>query len=552
MTPPSPAGLVKLFEASGEVLSGLVPGFALEPRFVPPPPPEPRQVAAGDGWEDEAEDWEDEAEEDWEDEAEEGWEDEEETNCRFWAGVGRAVVGEVWGPGDEEGVWTQEAWEDEAEETWNERPDLGEVAEGVANALLSFPWTSAQMEWAVGVALAERGAWIRKLVQRLGAEFGEPPSWDELSRFLALDRGLRWHFHRGRLRIEVAFLPPEAPRAPVPEFSVPTIETHRGLADWLEIGASDLEWLADTQGWLVREPPGPLQHYHYHWLPKRSGGRRLVEAPKDLLKRVQRQLLRQALNHVPPHEAAHGFCRGRSITSFASPHCGQDLVLRMDLRDFFPSVGGGRVFAIFRALGYSSPVAQALTDLTTTRTPDRVLRGSGLGVVAEERLRLRHLPQGAPTSPALANLAAYRLDLRLRAAARAVGASYTRYADDLAFSGGAGFRRKATGFRKLVERVVKGEGFRINRKKNRWMRPHVRQRLAGLVVNEQPRPSRESYDLLKATLYNCTQCDPHSQNRGGHPEFQAHLRGRVAWFLQADPRRGERLRTLFEKIDWAE
>jgi len=550
---PSP-GLIELFEASAGALGERVTGFAVAPRFVPVPPPEPRPaIAAWQEEDDEEADWELEEPVDEEDEGE--LEDEDAGDYGFfaygfWPGMGRAVVRDVKGRGDEQGVWIEETWEDEPEEVWNERPDLGEVAEGLANALLKFPWTSGRMEWAVGVALAERGSWIGKLVQRLVARFDEAPSPGELARFLALDRGLGWHFKRGRLRIEVAFLPPKPGRAPVPEFPVPAIESHQGLADWLGVGITDLEWLADSKGLLIHELGGPLVHYHHHWLPKRSGGRRLVEAPKELLKRVQRQVLRGVLDQVPPHEAAHGFRRGRSVMSFAGPHSGQELVLRMDLRDFFPSVGGGRVFAIFRALGYSFPMAQALTNLTTTRTPDRIVHNSGLGVVAEERLRLRHLPQGAPTSPALANLAAFWLDVRLSAAASAVGGSYTRYADDLAFSGGPEFRRKATGFRKLVERIVRREGFRINRKKNRWMRPHVRQRLAGLVVNERPRPSRESFDLLKATLYNCVRSGPASQNRSGHPEFRAHLRGRVAWFLQADPPRGERLRALFEQIEW--
>lgn len=554
----SDPGLARLFEASVTSLADQVPGFELAPQPGGAPAPARAPIAPWVAEEEGAE------EDSWEapGELELGAESEDEELSEFedwrlglrfgyWPGVGRAVVSETWGSGDESGPWLPEAWEDEPEELWNDRPDLAEVAEGVAIALLNFPWTAGHMEWAIRVALGVRGAWLGKLVSRLRDRFEEAPSVAAIERFLCQDAGFRWHFQRARLRIEVAFLLPDAPRAPVPEFPVPSLERHQELADWLQIGATDLAWLADGRGWLWQEPAGPLQHYHYHWLPKRTGGRRLVEAPKDLMKRVQRQLLRGILNHVPPHEAAHGFRQGRSIMSYAAPHARQALVLRMDLEDFFPSVGAGRVFAIFSALGYSGPIARALTQLSTTRTPDRFLQGSGLDVVAEERLRRRHLPQGAPTSPALANLAAFWLDVRLSAAASAVGATYTRYADDLAFSGGDGFRRKATGFRKLVARIVAKEGFRIRARKTRWMRPHSRQRLAGLVVNERPRPSRATFDLLKATLYNCVRSGPASQNRSAHPEFRAHLRGRVAWFLQSDPARGARLQALFEQIDWS-
>src|SRR5262249_31369206 len=150
--------------------------------------------------------------------------------------------------------------------------------------------------------------------------------------------------------------------------------------------------------------------------------------------------------------------------------------------------------------GYSPDVAFALTGLVTTRTPEDVLYGSALAPAAEDALRRRHLPQGAPTSPALANLAAFGLDVRVSGAAKKSGASYTRYADDLAFSGGVAFAKQAERFRILVCRIAAEEGFTVHWEKNRWMRSGRRQRLAGLVVNARPKPARADFDPLKAIL----------------------------------------------------
>ena len=140
--------------------------------------------------------------------------------------------------------------------------------------------------------------------------------------------------------------------------------------------------------------------------------------------------------------------RGRSVHTHAAVHAGAGLVLRLDLRDFFASVPAARVFGVLATLGYPAPVARALTGLATNRAPVAVLAAMDPaprpGLVAaryalERRLAAPHLPQGAPTSPALANLAAFSLDRRLTGLAAAFGLAYSRYADDLTFSGpGAG------------------------------------------------------------------------------------------------------------------
>jgi RNA-directed DNA polymerase len=160
------------------------------------------------------------------------------------------------------------------------------------------------------------------------------------------------------------------------------------------------------------------------------------------------------------------------------------------------------------------------------------------------------LPQGAPTSPALANLAAYRLDLRLASWAAACGVSYTRYADDLAFSGGPEFARAGHRFRRTVFQIIVEEGFRPNVAKSRWMTRGGPQHLAGVVVNEHPNVRRKDYDRLKAILTNCIRHGPASQNRSNHPDFRAHLLGRLAHVAAIHPDRGRKLRALADRIVW--
>src|SRR5262249_21143528 len=149
-----------------------------------------------------------------------------------------------------------------------------------------------------------------------------------------------------------------------------------------------------------------------------------------------------------------------------------------------------------------------------------------------------------------ANLVAFPLDRRLGAAAEAAGATYTRYADDLAFSGDRAFERSAHRFAPLVAAIAAQEGFRVNARKTRFARPATRQVLAGVVVNDKPNLRRAELDLLEAILTNCARRGPSTQNRAGVPSFREHLAGRIAWVHAVNPARAAELRTIFEAIDW--
>ena len=341
-------------------------------------------------------------------------------------------------------------------------------------------------------------------------------------------------------------------------WGVPALATVEHLADWLDIDPDRLDWWADRRGLEADSRDGPLRRYDYHWRGKRDGSSRLIEVPRPGLRACQRRLIAGLIALIPPHDAAHGFRPGRSVRSFVAPHVGRPLVLKLDLVDFFPTITGARVAAIFRTAGYPEAVARTLAGLCTNVAPaalwgrpDAPTLPAPVAHRARRIYREPHLPQGAPTSPALANLAAFRLDARLAGLARSAGAAYTRYADDLAFSGDAAWARGAERFLVHAHAIALEEGFAVQPRKTRVMRAGVRQVLAGAVVNVRPNLPRDDFDALKATLHNCLTRGPLGQDRGGHPDFRAHLLGRIAHLASLNPARGAKLRGLFDRIDWS-
>ena len=419
----------------------------------------------------------------------------------------------------------------------------------------------ARLSWTLG----RRWRWLRPLARSFLAHFrNRKPGKRDAVEFLRHHEGLSraWRLYRSEISIAYWTTEPQRmqPVVAAAEWRVPAIESVLELASWLRLDAAELAWFADLKGLGAKcgpvESNAKLVHYNYRVLTKTSGGLRMIEAPKAHLKMMQRQILTEILDHVPVHEAAHGFVRGRSIRSFAAPHVGRRVVLRMDLEDFFPSIAGRRVQAFFRAAGYPESVADLLGALCANAAPRGAWATVPLGydsAMLFEALKLYarpHLPQGAPTSPALANVCAYRVDCRLSALAKAAGATYTRYADDLAFSGDAEFDRGVERFAARAASMLLEEGFCVQHRKTRVMRQGVRQYLAGLVVNARVNTVRADYERLKATLHNCIQHGPESQNREGHAAFRQHLEGRVEFVASVHAQRGERLRAMLRQIAW--
>lgn len=386
-------------------------------------------------------------------------------------------------------------------------------------------WTVPRLAQAFRVwAATSRTAVPRHWLLR-SAEAGPPPAW--------MDRGT----------------------------AAPLLATATDVAQVLAVAVEDLLWLAPRGAfWRERHAEGhalPASHYRYRLLPKPSGGLRLLEVPRPRLMQAQRLILDTLLTAIPTHEAAHGFVRDRGVGSHARIHTGQAMVIRFDLADFFTQIHATRVRALWRALGHGRTAAELLTKLTTTHTPaavrDRLLESMpelptsiAQRRATAQRLARSHLPQGAPTSPALANLCAFGLDVRLQALAQRFGANYTRYADDLVFSGPELLQRQFIALRAWVTAIAQDEGFALRADKTRVMPAHQRQYVTGLVVNQRANYSRTQFDTLKARLHRLAQ---HAQVDAGE---RARLEGEIHWASQwLAPARAAKLQRLLAAIRFA-
>jgi RNA-directed DNA polymerase len=441
------------------------------------------------------------------------------------------------------------------------------VALSLADAMLAGPSTQRSVLARCSTALGAKPAWLTVLTKAMLREHGEV--WRPNAR-KSLARSIRNHpafqnawatAERPRIRRYFLTSPALGPPPVSPQHCyLPDLPTAGDIAKWLNLELPQLDWFADVGERNHRATDERLHHYSYQWVTKRSGGFRLLEIPKSRLRTIQRQVLHELIDYVPPHEAAHGFRARHSCFTSAQRHIGQQVVIRMDLEDFFGSISALRIAAIFRTLGYPDGAARVLTGLCTNRVPSQFLAWKDpkkyafeqpqLDWHARKRLQSPHLPQGAPTSPALANLCAFNLDLRLQAAAESLDAHYTRYADDLVFSGSRQFARAAQRFVSLVGAIALEEGFAINFHKTRIMKRGTRQSVNGIVVNEKTSIARPERDNLKAVLYNCVHRGPTSQNREDLRDFRAHLMGRLAHVKMVSPHQGRRLEMLFEKIIW--
>ena len=183
--------------------------------------------------------------------------------------------------------------------------------------------------------------------------------------------------------------------------------------------------------------------YRTFKIPKKSGGYRTIEAPCERLKQIQRWIKDEIIDKLVMSEYATGFRKNLSIVDNAKKHVGKELVIGMDLKDFFPSVTYEEIFLMFRYVGYRKDVAHLLSKLCTN---------------AENVL-----PQGSPASPSIANHVLLKLDKRLGTLAETIGADYSRYADDITFSG----KKSIASIIPLVEKIVAEENFTINKTKTR-------------------------------------------------------------------------------------
>lgn len=340
--------------------------------------------------------------------------------------------------------------------------------------------------------------------------------------------------------------------APYINGELPQLATYQELASWLNLTQGDLAWFADIKNWQAKTSRPKLQHYNYRWLTHPNKAPRLLETPKPCLKSIQRQILRQILDKITPHDAVHGFRKGRSCITHAQQHTQKETLLRMDIQDFFTSITQNRIYGLFYSLGYPKHISAALSALCTN-TPNPDMLGDIYHTLPWKKKKLitqPHLPQGAPTSPALANLCCWKLDKRLEGLAKKSNVTYSRYADDFAFSGGKNLYKNNLYFRKTIEQIASEEGFLINHSKTFTKTRSQQQSLVGVVVNEHPNISRKEYDEIKAILHNCKTHGAVYQNKDQHTNFQDFLRGKIAYVNAINPSKGEKLQNMYQKIQW--
>jgi hypothetical protein len=351
------------------------------------------------------------------------------------------------------------------------------------------------------------------------------------SHIVHLGEGIYWKEDSGPDRWD---LPHAEERAA--ENELPPLDSPQQLAEAMGLTIAQLRWLA-----FHREAATKI-HYKRFTIPKRDGTERAIWAPMPKLKAAQRWILRNIVERLLVHGAAHGFLPGRSILSNAAAHANPKLVVKMDIKDFFPTITLPRVKGVFRKAGYREQVATLLA-LLCTESPREVVTHEGQTYYVA--LGPRCLPQGAPTSPGLTNTLCLRLDQRLNGLARRLGWRYTRYADDMTFSlpGDHQGQPRLGTLLGTVRRIVETEGFTLHAKKTTVSRPGGCQRITGLVVNGAgaPRVPRELKRRLRAAVHN--QALGRSSETADSP---ATLVGWAAYVSMTDPALGKQYLTRLE------
>ncbi len=323
------------------------------------------------------------------------------------------------------------------------------------------------------------------------------------------------------------------------ENKLPLISKPVQLADAVNLTVSQLKGLC-----YQREVASNIPYTHFT-INKRNGAPRQIWSPIPRLKFVQHWILENILNNLMTHGAAHGFVRGKSIVTNAAVHTDSALLIKLDVKDFFPSVHWRRVKGVFRHAGYPEQIATLLA-LLCTESPRQMVQQDGKTYYVA--LSDRALPQGAPTSPALTNIVCLNLDRRLTGLAEKMGLRYSRYADDLTFSLSvnstetknitqpADHNHRIGQLLGSVHKILREEGFILNKEKTRIIRLGNQHTVTGMVVNGEgvPRVPRKIKRRLRASLHNLASGQPLREH-----ETLDTLSGYAAWIASAEPELGQ-------------
>lgn len=302
--------------------------------------------------------------------------------------------------------------------------------------------------------------------------------------------------------------------------NVPIIYNLRHLRQLLGIHKSAQERLLGIK---------QIESYKTFFIPKKSGGTRKIEAPNDELKVIQLWIKENILDKFSVSQYAKGFVKGVSIYDNALQHTKKELVINIDLKDFFPSIGYNEVYKVFKYIGYTESVSKLLTNLCTN--PYNVL------------------PQGSPASPVMSNLVSLKLDKRLGCLAKKIGADYTRYADDITFSGKKSIKK----YIEVIKKIISEEGYTINEGKFRLQYYYQRQEVTGLVVNNGVTVPERYIKELENAIYYCKKYGvvDHMKHIDCEKGFyKEHLYGLAYFVKMVDAKKGTNYLKQLDEIKW--
>ncbi|WGQ11862.1 reverse transcriptase family protein [Pedobacter gandavensis] len=283
-------------------------------------------------------------------------------------------------------------------------------------------------------------------------------------------------------------------------------------------------------------------YYKQFRIRKKKGGFRYIDAPKPELYSIQNWIKCFILDQLKFPAELTSYQKGKSIIDNARPHVGKELIVKFDLRNFFESVTEDKVLGVFRMLGYNTAVSIDLAKACCIDIIPEHNRGN-------RKYPFACLPQGSPSSPGISNVSAAMLDYRLTAYATSRNLNYTRYADDITFSGCIN-RKPALG---SIKQIVKEEGFLLNAAKTSYVHRSHQQLVTGLSVNEGISIPKKNRKHIHTHLHNCINFGPYANLERMEVKkrnYREWLLGNIIFIQMIHPNEGKLMRKKFNLINW--
>ena len=291
-----------------------------------------------------------------------------------------------------------------------------------------------------------------------------------------------------------------------------------GLSVLLDVPPEKLYMLSNDRSVRSRRKKDGYSNYHTVVIHRGRGRKnRVLSVPNAFLRAVQRRILDRCLSKLPVSQYSTAYRRGVSLLDNARPHVGKECIVKLDISGFFDSIDDDMVYVVMKRFRLSVPATTLLTHLCVHNSV---------------------LPQGAPTSPCIANLVMKHFDERLGKWCSERSITYTRYCDDMTFSGTREAIRSAQLITK-VRKMLARQGFTLNDKKTVVVGVSQQQRVTGIVVNEKPQVPRELRRSIRQEVYYCTKYGVKEslERRGDNTPPEQYLRsllGRIGFAIQTD------------------